>query len=118
MWRGFPYAMIGCGLGDGAMITRKVVVIVALAAGLGGCASAEKVAEQEDGYCASIGLKFGSPDYANCRMGLRQEREARRERAIAGIAQSLENMKIQEPARNTVDCTTTGPYERRQTNCR
>lgn len=40
-----------------------------------GIAGPEKLAQQDDAYCRSIGLKFGTSDYASCRMQTTQRRE-------------------------------------------
>lgn len=46
-------------------------------------AGPEKLAQQDDAYCKSIGLSFGSPDYANCRMLQDVNRESRHAQANA-----------------------------------
>lgn len=59
---------------------------------LGGCAGSpvadaiagpEKLAQQDDAYCRSIGLNFGTSRYADCRMSQSQARESRHAQSIA-----------------------------------
>jgi hypothetical protein len=50
-----------------------------------GIAGPEKLAQQDDAYCRSIGLKFGTPDYANCRMQTTQRREDRHFQAVQSV---------------------------------
>ena len=61
----------------------RILGIVALGAALGGCAGSpmadaiagpEKLAQQDDAYCKSIGLSFGTNQYAGCRMVQSQAR--------------------------------------------
>lgn len=44
-------------------------------------AGPEKLAQQDDAYCSSIGLKLGTADYANCRLQMSQRRENRAQAA-------------------------------------
>jgi hypothetical protein len=46
-------------------------------------AGPEKLAAQDDAYCTSIGLKFGTDQYAGCRMVQSQAREERHAASIA-----------------------------------
>jgi hypothetical protein len=46
-------------------------------------AGPEKLAQQDDAYCKSIGLSFGTQDYANCRMLQDANRESRHAQANA-----------------------------------
>jgi hypothetical protein len=46
-------------------------------------AGPEKLAQQDDAYCKSIGLNFGTNEYAGCRMVQSQAREERHARAQA-----------------------------------
>jgi hypothetical protein len=65
-------------------------------------AGPEKLAQQDDAYCTSIGLQLGQPDYARCRM----MREAARERHHAqsramlttGLAMMAEQPSAPAPA--------------------
>jgi hypothetical protein len=70
----------------------RILGIVALGVALGGCAGSpvadaiagpEKLAQQDDAYCKSIGLNFGTNQYAGCRMVQSQAREERHARAQA-----------------------------------
>jgi hypothetical protein len=84
-------AWMPAGLGAGGNHMR-ILGIVALGAVLGGCAGSpmadaiagpEKLAQQDDAYCKSIGLNFGTSQYADCRMVQSQAREERHARAQA-----------------------------------
>jgi hypothetical protein len=70
----------------------RILGIVALGGALCGCAGSpvadaiagpEKLAQQDDAYCKSIGLNFGTNQYAGCRMVQSQAREERHARAQA-----------------------------------
>jgi len=70
----------------------RILGIVALGVALGGCAGSpvadaiagpEKLAAQDDAYCTSIGLKFGTDQYAGCRTVQSQAREERHAASIA-----------------------------------
>lgn len=50
-------------------------------------AGPERLAQQDDSYCQSIGLQFGTPDYANCRMLQTQNRESHHARGAAMVSQ-------------------------------
>lgn len=88
----------------GGEMTRLLALLQALL--LSGCAGSvigdaiagrEAVAAREDAYCQSIGLKFGSPEYANCRLvtdGQRQQRhQAAIQSAADGMQRAAENMR-------------------------
>jgi hypothetical protein len=75
-------------LGDRGRGTTKMRIlgIVALGAALGGCAGSpvgdaiagpEKLAQQDDAYCESIGAAKGTPQYTNCRLTVTQQRETK-----------------------------------------
>lgn len=51
-------------------------------------AGPEKLAQQDDEYCRSIGARPGTPNYTNCRLTVSQQRDARHANrlAIAGAA--------------------------------
>lgn len=74
-------------------------------------AGPEKLAQQDDLYCRSIGLQFGTPQYAECRMHTTQQREQRHEgyrnRAIAGLAVAAE-LNRPTPPPPTVICRSMG----------
>lgn len=77
-------------------------------------AGPEKLAAQDDSYCQSIGLKFGSNEYANCRL-IQSEQRDRRNTARLGIAaRSLSNLSAPRPS-STV--TTTCNRWANQTTC-
>jgi hypothetical protein len=63
----------------------RILGIVVLGAALGGCAGSpvgdaiagpEKLAQQDDAYCESIGAAKGTPQYTNCRP-VTQQRETK-----------------------------------------
>ena len=72
--------------GVGETIGMRILGIVALCAALGGCAGSpvgdtiaglEKLAQQDDAYCESIGAVKGTPQYTNCRLTVTQQRETK-----------------------------------------
>jgi hypothetical protein len=73
---------------------------------LGGCAGSvigdamnpEGVMAREDGYCRSIGLKHGTPDYATCRMNLQAQTNANHQRAIGHAMQGMRDIQLSPPA--------------------
>jgi hypothetical protein len=78
---------------------RRAILALPLFIVLGGCAGSvlgdaiagpEAVAEREDSYCRSIGLQFGTPEYASCRMQTTQGRQARHQMAIQGAAANMQ----------------------------
>lgn len=69
-------------------ISKILVGVTALA--LAGCAARqERLARNQDNYCTSIGLQFGTPDYAACRMSLHSQQNANDQRAWEGVARAL-----------------------------
>lgn len=54
-----------------------------------GIAGPEKLAQRDDTYCRSIGLKFGTSDYASCRMQTTQRREDQHFQAIQSVGDDL-----------------------------
>jgi hypothetical protein len=71
-------------------------IILCLA--LAGCAGSpaadliagpEKFAEQDDGYCSSLGALPGSQDYINCRLVKDQQRQQRHAGALANMQAGL-----------------------------
>jgi hypothetical protein len=76
-------------------------------------AGPEKLAAQDDGYCQSIGLKFGSNEYANCRL-IQSEQRDRRHTARLGIAaRGLSNLSVPTPS--TTVTTTCSRWENQST---
>lgn len=78
---------------------KRVLLVLPLFAALGGCAGSvlgdaiagpEAVADREDAYCRSIGLQFGTPEYANCRMQTSQGRQNRHQATIQGAAANMQ----------------------------
>jgi hypothetical protein len=76
----------------------RMMMIVGLGLTMAGCAGSplgdaiagpEAVAARE-AYCRSIGLKFGTPDYANCRMIANNQREQSHQAAIQRTASGLQ----------------------------
>lgn len=84
----------------------RIVTVAALALLLAGCAGSvigdamnpQAVVAREDGYCQSIGLKFGTPDYAACRMNLQAQTNANHQRAIGHAMQGLRDVANSPPA--------------------
>lgn len=74
-------------------------------------AGPEKLAQQDDAYCASIGTPAGTPSYPQCRMNLTQMRESKHEgyrnRAMVGLAIASE-MNRPTPPPPTVVCRSMG----------
>jgi hypothetical protein len=76
----------------------RIVIIVGLSLTMAGCAGSplgdaiagpEAVAAREDAYCRSIGANLGTPEYANCRMTVTNQRQQRHQAAIQGSAAGL-----------------------------
>jgi hypothetical protein len=76
----------------------RIIGALAATALLSGCAGSvigdriagpEKLAQQDDAYCQSIGLKFGTPDYASCRLQTTQRREDRHFQATQSAGDDL-----------------------------
>ena len=79
----------------------------------------EKLAQQDDAYCRSIGAR--GPSYTTCRLSMTQQRNNRLTEWRNGVADGLESAGRsfdRAAERNTpTTCTTTGPYQARQTSC-
>ena len=60
--------------------------IAMCSATLAGCASRQELAQRDDEYCHSIGLQFGTPQYAECRMTKDQQRADRRRAVAAALS--------------------------------
>lgn len=80
------------------MMTRVLPVMLG-ALWLAGCQGSlvrgaiegpEVLAQQDHGYCESIGAEYGSSDYVECRLELNRSREARHENARSRIGRSLQ----------------------------
>jgi len=65
---------------------KRIAFKLLMLLGLGGCAGSpvgnmiagpEKLAQQDDAYCQSIGTRYGTPEYSNCRLVTAQQRQAR-----------------------------------------
>ena len=78
-------------------------------------AGPEKLAAQDNAYCQSIGLKFGSNEYANCRLIQSQQRDRRHTARLGIAAQSLSNLSTPTPSPTsiTTNCNRLG----NQTTC-
>jgi len=70
----------------GDTLKMRILGIVVLGAALGGCAGSpvgdaiagpEKLTQQDDVYCESIGAAKGTPQYTNCRLTVTQQRETK-----------------------------------------
>jgi hypothetical protein len=95
----------------------RVVATALLCLSLAGCAGSplgdtitgpDKLAQQDNAYCNSIGAQSGSPAYTQCRLQLTSQREASHEgyrnRAMVGLA--IAAAANQPPRRPAVTCTT------------
>ena len=78
----------------------------------------EKLAQQDDTYCRSIGAT-GS-DYTTCRLFMTKQRADRHTAALNGLAEGLQaagDSFSRNGQRNSTTCVTTGPAARRTTTC-
>lgn len=73
----------------------RILMILPICGLLAGCAGSpvgdaiagpEKLAQQDDAYCQSIGAQLGTPAYTNCRMQMTQMRENKHNVARAAAA--------------------------------
>jgi hypothetical protein len=73
----------------------RVLLLLPFFAVLGGCAGSpvgdaiagpEKLAQQDDAYCQSIGAQLGTPTYTDCRLRVTQMRENKHNSARAVAA--------------------------------
>jgi hypothetical protein len=101
----------------------KIGALAACCAGLSGCAGSivgdaiagpEKLAQADDSYCRSIGLQFGTPDYANCREAATQRRDNHHARGAAMVSQGLAIAATPPPQ---TSCTSVRNGNVVQTNC-
>jgi hypothetical protein len=84
---------------------RNIIVAAMSSLLLAGCAGSvigdainpEGVAQREDAYCTSIGLKLGTPDYANCRMNLQAQTNANHQRALQNFNNGMRDIANQPP---------------------
>jgi hypothetical protein len=77
-----------------AMRTRSCFLLFGwsiLALVLGGCASAEQIAEQQDRTCQSYGTLPETPEYAACRIQLAEMQRAQQLEAMPRFGQALSN---------------------------
>jgi hypothetical protein len=101
----------------------RLIAVFACFFALSGCsgsvigdrlASPEKLAQQDDAYCTSVGLRFGTPEYANCRMQTTQRREDRHAAAVQSFSDTLSSGPVDRTPQqttcqrigNTTNCTT------------
>lgn len=106
------------------MRNMLVAVTVCVFSGvLAGCAGSpigdaiagpEKLAQQDDAYCRSIGAEGSA--YTNCRLLVSQQRDARHT-ARLGMAMGAMNNITVAPSSGPVTCTTTGLSTMRTTTC-
>lgn len=70
----------------------RILLVLPICIGLAGCAGSpvgdaiagpEKLAQQDDAYCASIGAQRGTPTYTDCRLRVTQMRETKHNTARA-----------------------------------
>lgn len=104
--------------------TASFTVVVLLALALAGCVSTQdKIANQnstDDGTCSSYGLKFGTPEYAQCRQHIADRREAQKmadqqgyNAAVLNMTSNLQKQSDQDtanffpmPGPRPINCTT------------
>ena len=63
----------------------KVIAIFIGLLVLSGCASRQELAVNDDAKCQSYGLKFGTPEYAQCRQNTEEQRQENRRQALSRI---------------------------------
>jgi hypothetical protein len=80
-----------------ASVTAFCLLSGCAASVIGDAINPQGVAEREDSYCSSIGLKFGTPDYASCRMNLRAQTNANHQRAIGSAMQGMRDIANSPP---------------------
>jgi hypothetical protein len=98
----------------------RILLIAPLCIVLAGCsgsplgdtlAGPEKLAQQDEAYCSSIGAAPGTPNYTQCRMNMTTRRdnshEGYRNRALVGMAIAAE-MNRPTPPPPIVTCRTWG----------
>lgn len=80
---------------------RKILVVVASALSLGGCASAEQLAQRDAATCQSYGYSPGTPNYGPClekQAELRAYAAAQRRAAFAAAMANTGQMYQQRAA--------------------
>lgn len=92
----------------------RLLAIPLVASFLAGCAGSpvgdalagpEKLAAADDSYCQSIGTRFGTPEYANCRMAQTNNRENRHAHRLGIAAQGM--AIVAQPQPSVMPSTTT-----------
>jgi len=85
-----------------------ILILLALA----GCQSSEErariAAEEDHATCVSYGLEFGDPEYPNCRLLLRQERQMKRANAIAAYGYIMNQQQMQTQRTQSFTCQQIG----------
>ena len=84
---------------------KKLIASVTAFCLLSGCAGSvigdalnpQGVAAGEDGHCKSIGLQFGTPEYASCRMNLQAQSNANHQQAIGSAMQGMRDISNGPP---------------------
>ena len=88
------------------MTTRRALLVAALAAAslsLAACGiSREEARAIDNDTCTSMGLKFGTPEFAQCRLMQDQRRDTANASANAARVQALQNFN-NTVQNNTVD---------------
>jgi hypothetical protein len=74
---------------------KVVYVLICLA--LGGCATAEQLAAEDDAKCTAYGANHGSPAYVQCRSQLDAARTQASATAIAGMNAANSRPSYQPP---------------------
>jgi len=75
----------------------RIVVVFVVVLTLSGCASREEIAAGDDDKCLSYGLKFGTPEYAQCRQNLDGQRQTNRRAALSRIDNALTSFHPESP---------------------
>ena len=71
-------------------ISTLATLLLGLAVILSGCGLKEQRAERDHDECLSMGASFGTPEYVNCRVVLKQVREQRKANAAAAYANTTQ----------------------------
>ena len=119
------------------VLAMRVLALVVVLCSLGGCAGSivgdamagpEKLAQRDDAYCQSMGLKFGSRDYAQCRLVQDHQRAVHHARmgaiAATGLAIAAQPAPaaapapiVQSPAQVDIICRPIGGFGNNGLRC-
>lgn len=82
---------------------------------LAACATPEQLAKQDDAFCTSLGLNFGTPEYAQCRIAVATDRSQRQQAVSQGLMSLGGAMMLQN--QQQYQSPTYTPAPSLQTNC-